>query len=77
MRADLFAWFGLRSPDLPLRGLTAIAETRRTLDEVERLLIVTARTDGWTWVDIGAAMGTTRHAARRRAAWIAQAPGRE
>jgi len=48
VRADLFAWLGLRSPDLPLRGLTAIAETRRTLDEAERLLIVTARTDGWT-----------------------------
>jgi hypothetical protein len=50
----------------PLRGLACITELRETLTHVERLLVAEARRNAQSWDAIGAALGITRHAARRR-----------
>jgi hypothetical protein len=50
----------------PLRGLARITELRETLTRVERLLVEEARRNAQSWDAIGAALGITRQAARRR-----------
>ena len=51
---------------LPLDGLAAIVEIRRTLASIERLLVIHAVRSGSTWTQIGAALELSRQAAHAR-----------
>ena len=57
----------------PAVGLRAVLELRRLLEELERLHVDNARTQGWSWQNIANALQVSRqsvhekHAARRRA----------
>ena len=58
----------------PAVGLRAVLELRRLLEELERLHVDNARTQGWSWQNIATALRVSRqtvhekHAARRKAA---------
>jgi hypothetical protein len=57
----------------PAIGLRAVLELRRLLEELERLHVDNARTQGWSWQNIATALQVSRqsvhekHAARRKA----------
>lgn len=57
----------------PAIGLRAVLELRRLLEELERLHVDSARSQGWSWQDIATALQVSRqsvhekHAARRKA----------
>ncbi len=50
----------------PLGALVAALELRTLIDAAEFDAVRHARQTGWTWTDIGEAMGTTRQAAQQR-----------
>lgn len=47
-------------------GLSSISRLRRILDEAEMEQMERAKEQGWSWQDIGAALGITRQAAHHR-----------
>ncbi len=51
---------------MPLRGLEEVVHVRASLLSLEETLVGAARRSGSTWTEIGAALGLTRQAARRR-----------
>jgi hypothetical protein len=63
----------------PAVGLRAVLELRRLLEELERLHVDNARTDGWSWQAIAEALQVSRqsvhekHAARRKVAGLEKA----
>ena len=52
--------------DQPLHPLRTVVETRRTLDQLESLLVERARANGSSWTEIGDALGVSRQAAQAR-----------
>src|SRR5438034_11205532 len=50
----------------PERALTAIAELRTRLDELEEFQVEDALRRGWSWARIGRALGRTRQAVHKR-----------
>ncbi len=50
----------------PRTGLPAVAELRRIVEEAEALQIASARAQGWSWQDIGQALGVSRQAAHHK-----------
>jgi hypothetical protein len=60
----------------PATGLRAVLELRRLLQELERLHVDNARTQGWSWENIASALQVSRqsvhekHAGRRKAAGL-------
>lgn len=50
----------------PAVGLRAVTAMRRLSEQLERQHVRRARKDGWTWQQIGDALGTTRQAAHKK-----------
>jgi ATP-dependent Clp protease ATP-binding subunit ClpA len=54
----------------PERSLTALAELRRRVDELEEFQVENALRRGWSWSRIGRALGRTKQAVHKRYAWL-------
>ncbi len=50
------------------RSLAEVSELRRIVDRVELELVLLARRQGFTWAEIGGALGVSAQAAHRRLA---------
>lgn len=50
----------------PVVGLRAVAALRRLADRLEALQVTNARAHGWSWDEIGAALGVSRQAVHKR-----------
>ncbi|HEX6197373.1 MAG TPA: helix-turn-helix domain-containing protein [Jiangellaceae bacterium] len=50
----------------PVAGLRAVAALRRLADRLEALQVDNARAHGWSWDEIGAALGVSRQAVHKR-----------
>lgn len=50
----------------PEAGLTAVARLRRIIEEAEAVQVEQARGRGWSWEDIGRALGVSRQAAHHK-----------
>jgi len=55
----------LRSAD-PAVGLRAVGALRRLAEQVEAAAVDRARQQGWTWEQIGDALGVTRQSAHTK-----------
>ena len=55
-----------RGLDFPLEGLRELTALRKTLEGVERELVLAARRNRWSWADIGDALKLSRQAAYAR-----------
>jgi Homeodomain-like domain len=53
-------------PDDPGQGLQAVVLLRRMADRLEALHVATARSEGWTWQQIGDALGVSRQAVHKK-----------
>lgn len=53
------------SPD-PASGLHAVVTLRRLADQLEARHVVAARQRGWSWQQIGDALGVSRQAAHKK-----------
>lgn len=53
-------------PDDPEAVLAAVVALRLQADRLERRAVRQALTSGWSWADIGEALGVTRQAAHKR-----------
>ncbi|MDA8302436.1 MAG: helix-turn-helix domain-containing protein [Actinomycetota bacterium] len=47
-------------------GLAAIAQLRRVAEQAEAVQIGRARAQGWSWQEIGAALGVSKQAAHHK-----------
>lgn len=52
--------------DDPGEGLRAVLAMRRLADTLERHHVVSARRQGWTWEQIGDALGVSRQAVHKK-----------
>ncbi len=52
--------------DDPAQGLEAVVALRRLADGLEEKHVATARREGWTWQQIGDALGVSRQAVHKR-----------
>jgi len=50
----------------PAQGLEAVVLLRRMADRLEAAHVATARTEGWTWQQIGDALGVSRQAVHKK-----------
>jgi hypothetical protein len=50
----------------PAMGLRAVVVLRRLADRLEEIHVVAARKQGWTWQQIGDALGVSRQAAHKK-----------
>jgi DNA invertase Pin-like site-specific DNA recombinase len=50
----------------PATGLRAVAALRRMTDELERQQVRRARAAGWSWQQIGDALGISRQAVHKK-----------
>lgn len=50
----------------PAVGLRAVVALRRLAGELERQHVRRARLEGWTWQEVGDALGTSRQAVHKR-----------
>lgn len=50
----------------PAQGLQAVVILRRFTDRLEQIHVISARRDGWTWQQIGDALGVSRQAVHKR-----------
>jgi DNA-directed RNA polymerase specialized sigma24 family protein len=50
----------------PENGLRAVVVLRRLADRLERTHVKRARAQGWTWQQIGDALGVSRQAVHKR-----------
>lgn len=50
----------------PQVGLRAVAALRRLVERLEALQVGNARRQGWSWEEIGAALGVSRQAAHKK-----------
>ncbi|MEU1311599.1 helix-turn-helix domain-containing protein [Streptomyces cinnamoneus] len=53
------------NPD-PQVGLRAVAALRRLVERLEELQVAGARRQGWSWEEIGAALGVSRQAVHKK-----------
>jgi hypothetical protein len=60
---QLAAAAGDRDPKV---GLQAVAALRKLLERIEAVQVRNARTRGWSWQEIAAALGVTRQAAHKK-----------
>jgi hypothetical protein len=50
----------------PAVGLAAVASLRELLERLEALQVARARERGWSWQEIGAALGVSKQAAHKK-----------
>ncbi len=50
----------------PRVGLRAVAALRRLVEHLEALQVDSARRQGWSWEEIGAALGVSRQAVHKK-----------
>ncbi|SDU80225.1 hypothetical protein [Jiangella alkaliphila] len=50
----------------PRVGLRAVAALRRLVERLEGLQVESARRQGWSWEEIGAALGVSRQAVHKK-----------
>ncbi|MBB5122631.1 hypothetical protein AF335_18790 [Streptomyces eurocidicus] len=50
----------------PRVGLRAVAALRRLVERLEVLQVDSARRQGWSWEEIGAALGVSRQAVHKK-----------
>jgi hypothetical protein len=50
----------------PRVGLRAVAALRRLAERLEALQVDSARAQGWSWDEIGAALGVSRQAVHKK-----------
>ncbi|WP_026875422.1 hypothetical protein [Jiangella gansuensis] len=50
----------------PRVGLRAVAALRRLVERLEALQVGNARDQGWSWEEIGAALGVSRQAVHKK-----------
>ncbi|HLU31115.1 MAG TPA: helix-turn-helix transcriptional regulator [Acidimicrobiia bacterium] len=50
----------------PAEGLRAVVVLRRLAERLEAQHVVAARRSGWTWEDIGDALGVSRQAVHKK-----------
>jgi DNA-directed RNA polymerase specialized sigma24 family protein len=50
----------------PQVGLAAVAALRRLVDRLEALQVGSARRQGWSWEEIGQALGVSRQAVHKK-----------
>ncbi|MDT0380339.1 hypothetical protein RM572_16415 [Streptomyces sp. DSM 42041] len=50
----------------PRVGLRAVAALRRLVERLEALQVDSARTRGWSWEEIGTALGVSRQAVHKK-----------
>ncbi len=50
----------------PHVGLRAVAALRRLVERLEELQVDNARRQGWSWEEIGAALGVSRQAVHKK-----------
>ena len=50
----------------PRVGLLAVAALRRLVERLEALQVDSARRQGWSWEEIGAALGVSRQAVHKK-----------
>jgi DNA-directed RNA polymerase specialized sigma24 family protein len=50
----------------PAQGLRAVVVLRRMADRLEQTHVVAARVEGWTWQQIGDALGVSRQAVHKK-----------
>lgn len=53
-------------PDDPEAAFAAVVALRRLANQLERGAVVTALADGWTWAQIGQALGISAQAAHKK-----------
>ena len=58
----------LPSPDDPQAALAAVVALRRLANQLERAAVDHALRDGWTWAQIGQALGVSAQAAHKKLA---------
>ena len=63
---DLTAIARAASDVEPATGLRAVVALRRLTDELERQQVQRARAAGWSWQQIGDALGISRQAAHKK-----------
>ncbi|CAA9293555.1 MAG: hypothetical protein AVDCRST_MAG61-542 [uncultured Friedmanniella sp.] len=56
---------GSTSPD-PDVGLRAVAALRRLVEQLEDLQVANARSAGWSWAEIAAALGVSKQAVHKK-----------
>jgi hypothetical protein len=66
---------GAAAHDDPEIGLAAVVALRQLLDQLEALQVASARSHGWTWERIAAALGITRQSVHKKYA-SRRLPGR-
>ena len=50
----------------PAVGLRAVAALRRLVDQLEDLQVQNARSQGWSWAQIAAAIGVSKQAVHKK-----------
>ncbi len=60
----------------PEAGLAAIAQLRRLVEEAEAVQVERARGRGWSWEDIGRALGVSKQAAHHKHGGVRRRPRR-
>jgi hypothetical protein len=50
----------------PAVGLAAVASLRRLVERLEALHVESARERGWSWEQVGAALGVSKQAVHRK-----------
>lgn len=63
---DVRTLIGAATGDDPSAALRAVAALRRLTERLERDLVVRARVSGWSWREIGAALGVSGQAAHKK-----------
>ena len=57
---------GLPDPSDPEEALASVVALRRAADRLELAAVAHAIGQGWSWADIGQALGITKQAAHKR-----------
>lgn len=50
----------------PVTGLRAVTALRRLVERLEDLQVQSARSQGWSWAEIAAALGVSKQAVHRK-----------
>lgn len=66
MRADAVGVAADAASRDPRIGLQAVAALRRLVERLEALQVNNARRIGWSWEEIGAALGVSKQAAHKK-----------